>query len=210
MNAAVAPYLGPEPAGPATGSARGRLNLSHALFMNASFTTGYGQTPTPSPQSTSYLQVVVRMKKGGNATPIKVTEVQGVLPAQDQQASNSVMEAKTGDQTLGVQFLQDDPFTVRGFADPNNVERGEHFQETDEATIVIRVPQTNLSIAATGPGVSLRFYEVKPEPSIHLDPNTISNIEGLKSQRVLEEKTRVSPGKLKDVVNKRVDVRSIQ
>ena len=206
MNSAVSQYLGPNAADPATGA----HGMRQSLFVNASFTSGFGQTPTPSPQPTSFLQVVVRLKKGGDATPIKITEVEGVLAQQDQQASNTVVEAKSGAQTLGVQFLQAAPFTVRGFADPNNPDRGELFEETDEATVVLRVPRTNLSLAATGPGVGLKLYEVKPEPSLYIDPNAVANIDQLKAQRVLEEQTRVSPGKLKDAVKKRVDVRSIQ
>jgi hypothetical protein len=210
MNGAVSSFLGPNPAGPANGAAAGAYGLRDAPFVNASFAAGYGQTPTPSPQSGSFLQVVVRLKKGGTATPIKITEVEGVLPLQDQQASNSIVEATSGAQTLGVQFLQDDPFTVRGFTDPNDPERGELFEETDEATIVIRVPRTDLSSAATGQGVGLKLYEVKPEPSPYVDTNSVGNFEQLKSQGVLEEQTRVPAGKLKDAVKKRVDVRSIQ
>lgn len=209
MNTAVAPFLGPNPADPATGAALDAQGLRPGLFANASFVAGGGQTGPPSPQPNSYLQVVVRLKKGGTATPVKITEVEGVLPQQDQQASNSVVEATSGGQTLGIQFLQDDPFTVRGFADPNNPERGELFEETDEATVVIRVPQADLNLAATGPGVSLKLYEVKPEPSPYLDPNAVENIEQLKSQKVLKEQTRVPAGRLKDAVNKRTDVRSI-
>jgi hypothetical protein len=211
MNAAVAPFLGPNPAGPANGAANGTHDLHQALFVNASFAAGYRQTPTP-PQSNSFLQVVVHLKKGGSATPVKITEVEGILPQQDQQASSSVVEATSGAQTLGVQFLQDDPFTVRGFTDPNNPERGELFEETDEATVVIRVPRADLNLAATGPGVSLKLYEVKPasSSSLYLDPNAIGNFEQLKSQKVLEEQTRVPANRLKDSVKKRVDVRAIQ
>jgi hypothetical protein len=210
MKAAVTPYLAANPAGPANGATIGTNGLRDALFVNASFAAVNGQTPTPSPQSGSFLQVVVRLKKGGNATPVKITEVEGVLPPQDQQASNTVVETTSGAQTLGVQFLQDDPFTVRGFTDPNNPERGELFEETDEATIVIRMPRTDLNSAAAGPGVGLKLYEVKPESSLFVDTNTVGNFEQLKSQRVLEEQTRVPPGKLKDAVKKRVDVRAIQ
>lgn len=208
MNGAVAPYLGQNPASPSTTDTH---RLRPGVFVNASFAAGGKRATNPSPQADSYLQVVVHLKKGGTATPVKVTEVEGVLPQQqDQQASNSVVEATSGAQTLGVQFLQDDPFTVRGFTDPNNPDRGELFEETNEATIVIRVPRADLSLAATGPGVSLKLYEVKPEPSPYLDHNAVVNIEQLKSQRVLEEQTRVPAGRLKDAVKKRTDVRSIQ
>lgn len=210
MNAAVAQKLGPNNADPATGAATGAHGPRQSLFVNASLPLGFGQTQTPSPQPGSYLQVVVRLKKGGSPTLIKITEVEGILPQQDQQASNTVVEAKSGAETLGIQFLQDDPFIVRGFADPNNPDRGELFKETDEATVVIRVPKTDLGLAASGPGVSLKLYEVKPEPSLYLDPNAVSNIDQLKARGVLDEQTRVPANKLKDAVNKRLDVRSIQ
>lgn len=197
METAVAPYmaaslgahLGPRSlgSGPRVGTRLG------AAFRSQQ------RSPEQDPPATAnslppqpYLSLVVRVKKDGSSDVIKSSLVSGPPILRQQATSNYVYALSQGKKTVSAEFLPENPFVIRGFADPNS-KRGEKFGQTDEATIVVKVPPQQVKAIGTGK-LSLQIFEIKPNKS----PELLSNetMDALKLSKSLTTTIDISPKRL--------------
>ena len=137
-----------------------------------------------------------------------MTEVAGADVGSNELSSSFVFEVNRGSQTIGAGALREDPFVVRGFADPNN-NHGEMRARAKSVTIVVRIPGLELTQAITN-NVGLRFYKVHASAVSSLTErfDTATMIQ-LKQQKLVDKRFEVSAVKLKSAARE-IGVKSIQ
>lgn len=107
-----------------------------------------------------FMNVIVRIRKNEKPSVLKVTEVTGKLVS-SQQAAPPYFFAFTKDQVTNyADFVSEDPYVVRGFADPEHPEQGEKLIEADSATIILNIPRTDIASATHDLGMQL--YRLDP------------------------------------------------
>lgn len=203
MRAAVSEYMGGNIANSSSISRPiAKTNFDGLPFLKAAFSSALISNATPVQETDSFLNMVVRVKSNGSSEIVKVAEIQGNLPERGQPTGNSALEINRGHETIGAEFLPEDPFVIRGFIDPKNPQRGEFFGRTDAATIVVNVPKVTLEDAAAG-GITLRLYKVSPgddELATSSLTNNVSYLNSLKTQQRLTEQIGISANKLKSAL----------
>jgi|HubBroStandDraft_1064217.scaffolds.fasta_scaffold98496_2 hypothetical protein len=107
----------------------------------------------------TYLNLVVKLQSSGSPEILKATEVSGKLIMRKEPSSRFVYEITKDGKTFLVGFLPEDPFVVRGFADPKH-ERQEDTAKTESATIILSIPNTDADAAASG-RIGIRFYKLR-------------------------------------------------
>lgn len=161
-------------------------------------------SPTASlqvaPRRESYIQMVIKVRKNGDSEVIKATEVQGTLMPQVEPVSNYIYEITDGGRTLSAEFLPEDPFVVRGFNDPNS-NQGELLREAETATIVVKMPKTDL-LDSPQSRLSLRLYQIRPGTTVErLDALTLNR---LKTQRFLTPQVSFTADKLGPAIRQKI------
>jgi hypothetical protein len=123
-----------------------------------------------------------------------------------QATSNYVYGLSQGNKTVSTEFLPEDPFVIRGFADPKS-NRGEKFGQTDEATIVVKVPPQQVKAIGTGK-LSLQVFMIKPDKL----PDSLSNetLDALKLSKSLTTTLNITSKKLGTSVKDSAKQNSIQ
>jgi len=121
---------------------------------------GAPQQTKPDPQSDSYLNLVIELRRNGSFKVIKATQITGQVILPDFPTSNFVYEVTSEHMTLAIGSFPDDPFTVRGFAGPDNAQ--ERIAQGHLATVVINVPLVDASQAAISK-IHLRIIKLMSE-----------------------------------------------
>jgi len=204
MELAVSPYM-------AAAQSSGHLSIeqrnpgaSEVLLSKGatSFLAQNTQPRTPPPpahptEPQQYLSLVVRVKRDGSSTVIKQSLVSGPPILRQQGSSDFAYALSQGTKTVSTEFLPEDPFVVRGFADPKNG-HGEKYERADEATIVIKVPAQQAKAFDSGK-ISLQIVKINPDA-------LVSNFNGINlSSAILDQlKARKALTTTVDVTSKRL------
>ena len=114
----------------------------------------------------AYLHCVFRVGKDGKMNLLHATEVAGEPLLPEATGGGFLYEVARGNEVLGIQGMAD-PFERRAFPGPKESKlEGHHFDSTEEADIIVKIPNTRLSDAALSE-ISLAFYEY--QGSSHID-----------------------------------------
>jgi hypothetical protein len=146
-----------------------------------------GAQSDPSPTGSSYVNVVMRVKRDGTSTVIKASQVEGQMVLRQQASSQFLYALSAGKKTVTTEFLPEDPFVVRGFADPKHG-KPEHFSTADEVTIVVKVPQSQAQALQAGK-LSLQILSLKDSADIPLLDNNM--LEQLKASSSVKTEINV-------------------
>lgn len=183
MRAAVADFLGDASVNPDESK---ESEMSSAYYESgqqnhiAETRTADDNTNTQSsedqePARSSYLHLVVRISEKGGFEILKASEISGKVILRKQPTSNFLYEVTSGQRTLAVETLPEDPFVVRGFSDPDG-QLGHKFERTEAATIVLKVPNLNLEQASRN-AINVRLYEAQPgQLTERITPSTVQNL----------------------------------
>jgi hypothetical protein len=112
------------------------------------------------PADGKFMNIVVRIGKNQPASILKATEVTGRLVSSQQAAPPYFFAFNKNATTNYADFVPEDPYLVRGFADPEHPEQGEKLIEADAATIIVNIPRTDIASATHDLGMQL--YKVGP------------------------------------------------
>jgi len=125
----------------------------------------------------TYVNMVIRISKDNPPQILRATQLNGrVVPLSSSVPSYLFAFAKN-ERPSYVQYLTNDPFIVRGFADPNHTERGEKLLQSDTATVNVNVPNTDMSSATKDLG--LQIYTVNPSGMEAFAKSTPKDLESL-------------------------------
>jgi hypothetical protein len=116
--------------------------------------------PVGGPGDGKFMNIVVRISKNGEPLIAKATEITGRLVSSQQAAPPFFFAFSKDASTNYADFVPEDPYLVRGFADPKHPEQGEKLIEADSATIIVNVPRTDIASATHDLGMQL--YKVGP------------------------------------------------
>lgn len=211
MNRAVAPYLGDNSPSPVDSKVvnvpnsasigRTEMKSNRAVIENPQQnSSSRTAAPQGTPPRESYIQMVIKVRKKGESEVIKATEVQGRLIPRTDPVSNYIYEITSGQQTLSAEFLPEDPFVTRGFPDPN-MNRGEFLGEAESATIVVKMPKSDL-LDRPENKIDLRLYQIRQGTNIaRLDASTLNR---LKTQRRLTPQVTFSADKLGPAIRQKI------
>jgi hypothetical protein len=137
MKNAVAPYL-PAPAAPAQPAAQQQEAAAQ----------------------TTYVSMTVRISKDNPLQVLRATQLSGRVISRSNSVPAYLFAFTKKERPSYVQYLPDNPFIVRGFVDPRHPERGEKLLESDSATVIVNVPNTDMSSATRDLG--LQVFSVSP------------------------------------------------
>jgi hypothetical protein len=108
----------------------------------------------------TYLSLEVKASKSGSFKVMRAAELPGSVRLNSAPTSDYIYEVSNGKQTIAAAFLRDDPFAVRGFADPSS-DQGENIERQEAATFIINIPAFGLSMLEKNQ-LGLRLYKVRP------------------------------------------------
>jgi hypothetical protein len=142
------------------------LGLMHDVL--APFLTTAAAPPTgfasgqsvEGPGEGKFVNIVVRISRNQEPSIVKATEVTGRLVSSQQAAPPYFFTFSKDATTNYADFVPEDPYLVRGFADPEHPEKGEKLIQADSATIIVNVPRTDIASATHDLGMQL--YKVGP------------------------------------------------
>ncbi|HEX8291558.1 MAG TPA: M64 family metallopeptidase [Pyrinomonadaceae bacterium] len=161
MTAALAPYLPPNPGG-------GHAGHNDATGGEAEI-MGEGNKDAGG----SYLFVELSITPDGEFEVLSAEEMPGTPVAQKAPVSRFAYEVVTGNDSLSVETLGEDPFVSRSFPEPNS---GQYHREvrTDSTVLNVRIPVSASGLADSQNEISLRFYAVDPGADVStLDAATL-------------------------------------
>jgi hypothetical protein len=145
---------------------------------------------------------MIKVKRDGPSEIIKADEVQGRMILHTEATSDFIYELRRDSATLAAEFLPEDPFVVRGFADPND-NRGEYVTLADSAIITVKLPKAALTDASNN-RINLHLYKLQANTVIdRLDLQTLNR---LKSQRRLTLQLSVPSGRLGPAIRQQMNI----
>ncbi len=112
------------------------------------------KAPAP-PAAGTYLNLVLRVKRTGDSRVLQSNEVKGNVRLFAQASPSFFFAILKNGRPTGTALLPENPYLVRGFADPEHREKGESLKLVDEATIIVNVPKTDMAGAARNLGLQL-------------------------------------------------------
>jgi IgA Peptidase M64 len=133
--------------------------------------------PGAPADSNKYVNMVVRVSRHNTVAVEKATEISGQLVLAPQAEPAYFAAFTKGDQPSIANLLVEDPYVVRGFADPEHKEKGELIRRAEFATIILHVPRTSLQSATHGLGLEL--YRVKPGTMLGVTPSQMMDFKGV-------------------------------
>jgi hypothetical protein len=139
MKNAVAPHLSAAPA------------AGHAA--------AWAQAESAGP-ATTYVNMVIRISKDKPPQILRATQLSGRFVAPSNPIPSYLFAFSKNERPSSVQYLANNPFTIRGFVDPKHIERGEKLLQSDTTTVIVNVPNTDMSSATKELG--LQVYSVNP------------------------------------------------
>ena len=130
-------------------------------------TQGRGEQQRPAERPTSaqtHLHLVLRVSAAGKAEVVTATEVPGPASLSDDVIGDTFSVVAIGNQTIAVQSIPD-PFETRSFAPRDSPQQGHYIGRTQEALVVVKVPDT--SLARTNlQSLTIRLYKLNPGTTI--------------------------------------------
>ncbi|MEN9308728.1 MAG: hypothetical protein RL173_2660 [Fibrobacterota bacterium] len=106
----------------------------------------------------SHLLCTFRITKSGKATLVRAAEVEGEPVLPETSAGPLVYEVNNGAGLVSTEGLPD-PFEMRATPGPaGSGITGHHFEHTDEAELIVKIPGTKLADANLGQ-LSVNFYQ---------------------------------------------------
>lgn len=152
----------------------------------------------------TYLNLELKISEGGLVEVTRAAELPGSVRLNSAPTSDYVYEVSSGRQTRVAAFLRDDPFTVRGFADPSS-QGGEKIERQETATVIISVPAFSLSMLEKCP-LGFRLYRLRPGVKVEgMDANAFSR---LREEGNLTPVLTVPASRLTKAIKKAAKVRS--
>jgi hypothetical protein len=138
----------------------GLMNRAIARYLPAQ--AGAAGSAAPPPQtsaSVSYVSLVIKLTKNGDPKILRARQTSGILVTPANIPSYLFAFTKK-EKPAFVGGLSDSPFVIRGFIDPYHPEKGEKLAESDSSTVIVSVPDTDMSSATHDLG--MRIFSVEP------------------------------------------------
>jgi IgA Peptidase M64 len=162
-------------------------------------TVALGAAPPQSGSGGTYLNMVIRIGKNQKVAVLKATELQG-NPIASQQGSPSYFLAFNKDSEPSyADFLPENPYLVRGFADPKHPEKGENISFATTATIIVNVPKTDIASATQNLGFQL--YSANPGTVNVVPSESNEELRSLLQKPGVKMELNISPSDLGVAVN---------
>lgn len=152
----------------------------------------------------TYLNLELKISKGGTFEVTRAAEVPGSVRLNSAPTSDYIYEVRNGNETVAAAFLRDDPFAVRGFADPSS-SRGEKIEREDAATIILNVPAFNLSMLGK---CKLGLHLYRLQPGIRPDSIDADKLKYLREEGKLTHVISVPAPKFTEAIKKAAKARS--
>ena len=92
-----------------------------------------------------YLNLELKISENGSFAVMRAAELPGNVRLNSVPTSDYIYEVSNGQQTVAAAFLRDDPFALRGFADPSTPQ-GEKTGRQATTTIIVNIPDFGLSM----------------------------------------------------------------
>ena len=119
----------------------------------------------------SYLNLELKLSEGGSFEVTRAAEVPGSVRLNSAPTSDYIYEVSHGRRTVAAAFIRDDPFAIRGFADPTSA-HGEKIERLETATVIVNIPAFGLSMLEKCK-LGLRLYRLRPDIKLDsMDANT--------------------------------------
>lgn len=148
----------------------------------------------------AYLHCVFRVSKDGKMNLLHATEVDGEPVMPEATSGGFLYEVAKGGEIIGTQGLSD-PFEKRAFPAPKDSKlEGHHFESSEEADIVVKIPNTRLTDAALSE-VSLAVYEY--QGANHLDKLDKEVLAELKAKNQLKRFSEIPARSLGQAIKQR-------
>jgi len=151
---------------------------------------------------TTYVSMIMRISKDKPPQVLRATQLNGRVVSRSNSIPSYLFAFTKKNRPSYVQYLPDNPFTVRGFVDPKHPERGEKLLESNAATVIVNVPNTDMSSATRDLG--LQVFSVNPAGmdafarSGSIDVNAL--LTKLKNNKTISLKTDFPASKLGQAV----------
>jgi hypothetical protein len=125
-------------------------------YMAANPAAGLAASPHQAGGSgTAYVNLVMRISKDKPPQILRATQLSGRVISLSNSIPSYLFAFTKKDRPGYVQYLPDNPFTVRGFVDPRHPEKGEKLLESEAATVIVNVPDTDMSSATKDLGLQV-------------------------------------------------------
>lgn len=151
----------------------------------------------------SYLNLELKLSEGGSFEVTRAAEVLGSVRLNSAPTSDYIYEVSHGRQVVAAAFLRDDPFAVRGFADPTSA-RGENIGQQETTTVIVNIPAFSLSMLDKCK-LNLRLYRLRP--NIKLDSMDDSTFLRLREEGNLTPVLSVPASRFTEAIKKAAKLR---
>ncbi|MGB2678395.1 MAG: M64 family metallopeptidase [Candidatus Acidiferrum sp.] len=139
----------------------GLMKNAVSPYLTAAPAPGRAATESqPTGSGTTYVNMVMRISKDKPPQILRATQLSGRVISRSNSIPSYLFAFTKKGRPSYVQYLPDNPFTVRGFIDPKHPERGEKLLESETATVIVNVPNTDMSSATRDLG--LQVFSVSP------------------------------------------------
>jgi hypothetical protein len=129
-------------------------------------------------QERYYLNVVIELSKDGSFKVVKATRIFGEVILRDFQTSDFIYEATSGEMTLAVAFLPEDPFLVRALGESESAK--ESTTQANSATIVVNLPLEHGSLAEIRK-LHLKIFKLLPGTNVDkINPSVFAELKAQK------------------------------
>ena len=172
------------------------LFISWSAMLALTVSLAMGQTTSkPALESDTFLNFVIKLRDNGSSEVVQAKEVPGKVILRHDRVSDYFYEVTREGKTFAVGFLPEDPFVTRAFRD--NERQGEQRRRADTATIVVNVPQTELTVAKSGK-LGIRVYKI--DNRVGVDEISPAEFEKLRSEGQITLKFEITGTELSRAV----------
>jgi hypothetical protein len=138
----------------------GLMNRAVARYLPAQAGAAGAAAPSPpGAAAANYVSLIIKLTKNEEPRILRARQVSGILVTPANIPSYLFAFTKN-EKPAFVGGLSDSPFVIRGFIDPHHPEKGEKLAESDSSTVIVNVPDTDMSSATHGLG--MRIFSVGP------------------------------------------------
>jgi hypothetical protein len=116
--------------------------------------------PQAGGTGTTYVNLVMRISKDKPPQILRATQLSGRVISRSNSIPSYLFAFTKKNRPSYIQYLPDNPFMVRGFVDPKHPEKGETLLESESTTVIVNVPDTDMSSATKDLG--LQVFSVSP------------------------------------------------
>jgi IgA Peptidase M64 len=97
--------------------------------------------------SETYVNLVIRLSQIGEPQILRANQLTGRVIPTSNSIPSYIFVFSRKEKPSFVQYLADSPFVVRGFVDPKHPEKGESLSQSQTTTVIVNVPNTDMSSA---------------------------------------------------------------